>query len=264
MNEILKKIQVHVPFRLLHDKLMPIVINRGINPEIGFDHAVFELFCQRDFVEVAKGLSDAGISPTFHAPFLDLRPGALDPKVRQATIDRLKEFFDLVPFFQPRLVVCHPAFDERYYMSGENIWLENSLETWGYFSTLAGDMHTVIALENVYEADPLQLRLLLSGLNSPNVCFCFDTGHFNVFSRASLEVWMEEMLHFLGEIHIHDNHGTVDEHLPVGMGSFPFLRFFRMIRNNKDSSLIVTIEAHSEKNLWQSLENIKSMQLLDG
>jgi sugar phosphate isomerase/epimerase len=263
MKEILKKIQVYIPFRLLHDKLLPMVISDGINPEIGFNHVVFDQFHQSDFVELAEKLLDAGVVPTFHAPFLDLRPGALDPNIRQVTKDRLKQVFDLVPFFQPRSVVCHPSFDERYYISGEQIWLENSLEMWEYFSTLAGDMHTLIALENVYETNPLQLRLLLSGLNSSHVCFCFDTGHFNVFSRASLEVWVEEMGHFLGQLHIHDNHGVIDEHLPVGAGNFPFSRFFRMI-HEKSLNLIITIEAHSEKNLWQSLENIKSMKLLNG
>lgn len=263
MKEILKKIQVHVPFRLLHEKLLPMVIRDEINPEIGFNHSVFDQFHQRDFREVAEKLLDAGIVPTFHAPFLDLRPGALDPKIRQVTKDRLGQVFDLVPFFRPRSVVCHPSFDEKYYISGEKMWLENSLEMWGYFSSLARDMHTIVALENVYETDPLQLRLLISGLNSCHVRFCFDTGHFNVFSRAPLEVWMEEMTPFLGQLHIHDNNGAVDEHLPVGAGNFPFPRFFQMI-HKKDVNLMITIEAHSDKNLWQSLENIKSMELLNG
>ncbi len=36
MRGILQKIQVHVPFRLLREKLLPWVIEEGINPEIAF------------------------------------------------------------------------------------------------------------------------------------------------------------------------------------------------------------------------------------
>lgn len=124
----------------------------------------------------------------------------------------------------------------------------------------AREMNTVIALENVYEGDCQQLSLLLDAFPSPHVCFCFDTGHFNVFSATPLEEWINGLGSRIGQIHIHDNNGLLDEHLPVGEGNFPFRDFFGMIRE-KGISPIVTIESHTEKNLWRMLENIKAMKL---
>jgi len=111
MREILQKIQVHVPFYLLREKLLPWALREGINPEIGFNHHDLDRFHAADFRETAERLADSGLSVTFHAPFMDLRPGALDPRIRQISLDRLRQVFDLIPWFRPRSVVCHPSFD---------------------------------------------------------------------------------------------------------------------------------------------------------
>ncbi len=73
---------------------------------------------------------------------------------------------------------------------------------------------------------------------------------------------METLGERLCEIHIHDNHGTADEHLPVGEGTFPFGELLAMVRE-RNLKPILTIESHSEKNLRKMLENIRSMKLLE-
>ena len=113
---------------------------------------------------------------------MDLRPGALDDKIRQTSVDRIKQVFDLAPYFHPLKIVCHPSFDERYYVFGDDLWLESSVKTWTELIALAKDAKTIIALENVYEKNPHILRRLFDVLSSDSICFCFDTGHFNVFS----------------------------------------------------------------------------------
>ncbi|MCX5846848.1 MAG: TIM barrel protein [Deltaproteobacteria bacterium] len=200
MHDILKLIQVHTPFHFLHDRFLPMVIKERINPEISFNHVTLDRFRKEDYIRVADSLLDAGLTITFHAPFMDLRPGALDPKIRQITIDRLNQVFDLVPHFRPLSVVCHPSFDKRYYVSSEQLWLENSVETWKIFLTRAIEMNTIIAFENVYESDCQNLGLLLNEFSSPHVIFCFDTGHFNVFSTTPLEEWMGGLWTRLGPV----------------------------------------------------------------
>ena len=249
-----------MPFHLLHDQFLPVVIKERINPEISFNYASFDLFKKKDFQEIAVRLRDEGLSVTFHAPFMDLRPGAIDPRIRQVSIERLKQVFDIVPLFHPLSVVFHPSFDKRYYVSSENLWLENSIKTWGEFLIMAGEMDTTIALENVYENDPQQLSLLLNALDSRRICFCFDTGHFNVFSLAPLKTWMESLGSRIGQVHIHDNNGFFDEHLPVGQGTFPFQEFFELLLERKPDP-IITLESHTEKHLWKMLESIKALKL---
>lgn len=261
MHEILRDVQIHMPFHLLYSRFLPIVIRERINPEISFNHASLDRFSRRDFLEVAGRLLDEGLTVTFHAPFMDLRPGAIDPRIRQCTIDRLRQVFDLVPLYRSLSVVCHPSFDRRYYVSSEHLWLENSIDTWRQFLDQACEMNTMIALENVYESDSQHLGLLLNALPSPHFCFCFDTGHFNVFSHTPLSAWVENLGSRMGQIHLHDNDGFLDEHLPVGDGSFPFQTFFEMLYE-LEIDPIITLESHTEKDLWRMIENINSMNLL--
>ena len=151
MRSILEQVQVHIPFHFLHDKYLPVVIKERINPEISFDHYTLDHFQKEDYKKVADQLLEAGLTVTFHAPFMDLRPGAIDPKIRQVSLERLLQVFDLIPYFRPLSVVCHASFDKRYYVSSEQMWLENSIKTWQRLLTLAVEMKTIIALENVYE-----------------------------------------------------------------------------------------------------------------
>jgi sugar phosphate isomerase/epimerase len=262
MREILKKIQVHVPFYRLRTDLLPMVIREGINPEIGFNHRDLDRFAEADFREIADRLTDAGLSVTFHAPFLDLRPGAIEPKIRQVTVERLRRVFELIPWFLPRSIVCHPSFDEKYYISCEQLWLENSLETWRSLLGYVRCTGTIIAMENVYERGPHQILPLLDALDSPHVRFCFDTGHANAFGSVSYKEWLMALGGRLGEIHIHDNNGATDEHLPVGEGNFPFREFLAGVRE-RNLDPILTVESHSEESLLRMVENIRAMKLLE-
>ncbi|MFB3925899.1 MAG: sugar phosphate isomerase/epimerase family protein [Syntrophales bacterium] len=260
MYDILKKIQVHIPFHKLYEKHLPLILKEGINPEISFNGHALDHFREKDFLHVGESLMRAGLRVTLHAPFMDLRPGAVDPRIRRVTVERLRQVFGLVSIFRPRLVVCHPSFDERYYVSSERLWLENSIETWREFVVLAEETGTFISFENVYEGNPRHLRSLIDALDSAHVCFCFDTGHFNVFSKCAVEEWIDHMGGRTGQLHLHDNDGRTDQHLPVGEGNFPFRRLFDMI-GERGIDPVITVEPHSEKNLWKTVENIEKMGL---
>ncbi|HOD29396.1 MAG TPA: sugar phosphate isomerase/epimerase family protein [Syntrophales bacterium] len=260
-SSVLKHVQVHVPFPLLKEKLLPMVVREGVPPEIGLSHVALDGYSRADFAAVAERLAGEGLPVTLHAPFVDLRPGALDPEIRRVTAARLQQVFDLAPLFRPRSIVCHPSFDIRYYVTAERLWLEHSVETWRAFLPQAERMGTIIALENVYERDPHELERLLAALPPERVCCCFDTGHFNAFATTPLDRWIDALGDRIGQLHIHDNHGRTDEHLPVGEGTFPFAEFFRRLRE-LGRRPIITIEAHSEKNLWRAVKNLEDMNLL--
>ncbi len=261
MQDILKKVHIHMPFGLLA-QYQETILQKKMNLEIYFSHDVLNKVDIAKYRQTAKLFADSGLKITFHAPFMDLRPGALDDKIRQASIDRLKQVFDFIPYYQPLKIVCHPSFDRLYYVSCDEEWLEASTQTWlALIALIDGEAKTKIALENVYEREPSVLRKLFERLDSDRICFCFDTGHFNVFARTELKVWLAELGKYLGHLHLHDNNGEKDEHLPVGSGTFPFAGFFEKLREIKASPTI-TLEAHAEDNLWESLSNIKKMGIL--
>lgn len=250
-----------MPYTLL-PRYLEMILAKKLNPEIYFSHYALQSLDKNKCSEMAGRLKDAGLKATFHAPFMDLRPGALDDTIRQASHDRICQVFDLIPYFQPLKIVCHPSFDDRYYVNCDDLWLENSVNFWRQLLPLLKGTGTVIALENVYEKEPGILRRLLEMLASDQVCFCFDTGHFNVFARSPLKTWMEQMGPYIGHLHLHDNFGKFDEHLPPGMATFPFDQFFAALKEMNVQPTI-TLEAHSQEHLWQSLANLQKMDLFN-
>ncbi len=261
MLDILRRVHAHMPYHLL-PQYLPMILEKKLNLEIYFSHYALESLDKNQCIETAQTLKDAGLKVTFHAPFVDLRPGALDDQIRKTSLDRIRQVFDLTPYFQPLKIVCHPSFDDRYYVDCDDLWLENSVNFWRQLIPLAKDGGTIIALENVYEKEPHILRRLFEMLASDQVCFCFDTGHFNVFSYAPLKTWMEQMGRYIGHLHLHDNFGKFDEHLPVGAATFPFDQFFAALKALKVKPTI-TLEAHAQEHLWQSVANLQKMSLLD-
>jgi sugar phosphate isomerase/epimerase len=56
-------------------------------------------------------------------------------------------------------------------------------------------------------------------------------------------------------MHLHDNHGKSDEHLPIGMGTFPFRELRGFIKQL--SGIVYTSEFHSEAHAMESIKNLK-------
>ncbi len=262
VKDIREHIQVHVPFRLLMGEQLSLFIEHKLQPEISFSSFELDSFNPADFRLIAERLRQVDLPITLHAPFMDLRPGALDEKIRRSSIERFQQLFSIAPLFKPRSIVCHPAFDKRYYVSTEEQWLENSIDTWKRFLPAAETLDTVIAFENVYDTDPKMLLSLVDALDSPHARICFDTGHFNAFSQTPLHEWLEVLGARIAQLHLHDNHGINDEHLPVGEGTFPFINLFSSL-HQQGNHPIITVEPHTEENLWKTLIHIKQLRLLD-
>lgn len=261
MQEVISKIQMHIPYHLWPQHQADIIGNK-LNPEIYFSQYALKDIDMEKCRETARLIRNAGLKVTFHAPFMDLRPGALDDKIRRVSVDRMKQAIDLAQYFHPIRIVCHPMFDDRYYVDCDDLWLEASVKSWTELIDLAKAHNTILSLENVYDKEPRLLRRLFEALASDCVCFCLDTGHFNAFSYTPLKVWLKELGKYLGQLHLHDNFGERDEHLAVGKGTFPFEELFAWLRKNKKKP-VFTLEAHDQKELWKSIGNIKKEGYLD-
>ncbi len=252
-DDIIKSVQVCLPFKLLREKHLPMVLEHRINPEIGIDGEVMDAYSTQDFTDVASVLRQDGLSVTLHGPFFDLAPGGMDTKILHATRDRLKQTFDLIPLFEPRSVVFHTGYDRKRYHGAQDQWLETALETWTPLVRNLQGTNTILVIENVYEKTPRMLLKLLKGLNTEKVGFCFDTGHMNVFSETGIEDWLTAMGPFLKQLHLHDNDGAGDDHWAIGTGRIHFEVLFRHLEESGEKP-IITLEAHQEEWIWQSLD----------
>ncbi len=252
---MLRKVQVNVPFPLLVEHLERIAA-LGLQPEVYFSGAVLDAL-PRDDVERSSGvLRGKNTSITFHAPFMDLNPGAVDDRVREITALRFNQLLGVAADFRPRAIVFHPGYDRWRYDGDIDLWLERSLPVWEPVIARAESLGVRFAVENVFEDHPASLKKLFDTVNSPHLGWCLDAGHGNLFSRVPLREWIAILGPRLVEMHLHDNHGQADEHLPVGRGAINFDEIFSAVRA-QDLHPIYTVEPHLEEHLEPSLRALE-------
>jgi sugar phosphate isomerase/epimerase len=248
-------IHVNVPYSMLLQRIDFAIKNR-INPEIYFSAEDLDACQEKEAKQLAEILHQNGLHITLHGPFMDLSPGGVDKRIKEVTLDRFTKVIELALLFKPKAIVFHPGYEKWKFDGNVKLWLESSLQTWRPLVKEAEELGLTLAIENVFEESPDPLKALLGEINSPHFRFCFDTGHHHVFSKTPLPLWIETLSEHLTEVHLHDNHTEMDEHLPVGEGNFDFDQFFKLL-SQYGLNLIYTLEPHEEAHLWRGLEAVK-------
>jgi sugar phosphate isomerase/epimerase len=260
MHDIKRMIQVNVSFSRLWDGRIDYFTRNGLNPEIVFDARALERFSRADFSAVAETLRKSALTVTFHAPFVDLSAGSSDPAVREVTRRRFEELLALVPLFRPVTVVAHAGYDWKRYEYFRDEWLANSLEFWSWLSDALSREGSRLMLENVYEQGPEEIRVLFEQLSSRRVGLCLDCGHLTVFGGAPLAEWLASLGGFIGQLHLHDNLGKKDDHLPMGRGRIDFSRLFAYLKAERTQPPVMTLEVHSpDDDMRESLECLERL-----
>lgn len=245
---------IHVPFERIEEHAS-FIRQHGLNLEIYFTAPVLDSLRTEELNDVRETL-DYGPSLSIHAPFMDLSPGAMDRKVRAATLERFHHVLDIASVLKPVSIVFHSGYEKWKYGLKIKPWLEQSLLTWKPINTRAEDLGVKVAIENIFEDEPSNLRMLMEEMDSENFGVCFDAGHFNLFSSLPLKDWISELRPHIIELHLHDNDRTADQHNPIGDGCFDFPSLFSLLQG-KDC--VRTIEARSPEMALKSMERLKSL-----
>ncbi len=245
----------HLPARLLGAEL-PFFLEQGLPPEIAFGWRDLEQLTPDILSGYGRQLASAGLTPTVHAPFHDLNPGALDPEITAVTHRRLEQTLHAAARLGARLVVVHPGFDRWRYQGLEQLWIDASVDFWSRFLPLAQEQGCLLVLENIFDQQPEPLATLLDLLDSPWLGHCFDIGHWHLFSSTPLAAWFARLGSRLRHLHLHDNHGQADDHLPVGAGRIDFAELARLLPGLRQP-FSITCEAHRREDLLPSIAAVR-------
>lgn len=245
---------IHVPFDRI-EKHLEFIKRLRLNLEVYFTSDVLDSITRDSIFRLYESL---GYNPSLsvHAPFMDLSPGALDEKIRKVTIDRFKETLEIAGILKAKYIVFHSGYERWKYALKIEPWLKQSLLTWREIKAMAEDLGIKVAIENIFEDNPENLKLLMEEIGSENFGLCFDTGHFNMFSSIPLKDWLKEIKDYIIELHLHDNDRSEDQHLPIGDGNFDFKTLFNKL---KDNNCLYTIEARSQELALKSIERLKDL-----
>jgi len=207
--------------------------------------------------------TEHGLGLIIHGPFVDLNPGSLDEKIRKASLDRLTETVAATKMLGSKHVTFHSGFKPEPYSKYEKEWLQNSVETWGRVLDAAGKENIKLTVENAFEKEPSALIELVKTVDSPNFNICFDGGHYNAFSNTPpLEAFDMLPPDKIGEIHLSDNDGSSDQHLPLGEGNIDLDALFKKIEQLRMEPLI-TLEPKDIAGAKESMAYLKKKGIID-
>ena len=159
---------------------------------------------------------------TFHGPFNEISPCAIDPKVRALTKERFLQAIDTAKKYGAKKMIFHTGYTDHFYF--RQWFTEQSVIFWrDFMESVPEDF--VICLENVREAGPEMMLDVLDGVNHKQFKMCLDIGHSHAFSGQPVEYWLEKCAHHIAHFHIHNNDKSYDTHSALDNGTINMKAF---------------------------------------
>ncbi len=163
---------------------------------------------QDKFCELRGGVS-------LHAAAFDLNPAGSDVKIREVTRERYLRSLEIAKLIRATHVVFHsqinPGIKNPEFKQAK---VERQLPFWQEMLAETEQQGTVLLLENLFETDPADLLTLVESIDSPRVKVCLDLGHVQANTLLTIGDWIDGLSPHIAYIHLHDNDGKVDQHLP--------------------------------------------------
>jgi sugar phosphate isomerase/epimerase len=201
---------------------LPILESLRIGAEIYLEPDALESWRGEMWQGLASAVSELPVS--IHAPFWNLDLLSPDSAVAQLTQRRLEQTLHAASYFsEARSAPVHIVFHSGIPHGRTSVQaLERADRLVPKLERLvsaAREVGAVWCLENTHEPDPNSLRRVLG--NVPELRYCFDAAHAHVFSRTpDPQAWLSLKP---AHLHLNDNAGVYDDHLPLGTGVLPHL-----------------------------------------
>ena len=145
--------------------------------------------------------------------------------------------------------------------SSREKFLHNFTDSMRELSQFAAQTQVELMLENVPPeyGHPLESLACFSQVMAgvPSLKFHFDVGHAFIENRSKgVKEYLDAFADRLVHVHIHDNHGKQDEHLPLGDGKIDFKKVVKLLKEvNYDKT--ITFEVFTSRS-----DAVRSMRIL--
>ncbi len=202
-------------------------------------------------IEAIKKISrDEEIEISVHAAFYDLNIAALLKGIREESVRYINKSIDLCHELGGEVVTVHPGkftYEIEPGTSPETdplmkIQWDHNIESLKRINAYAESKSISLCLENLGWDEVAQSFEDMKKIRNEvgdTLQFTLDLGH----ARIKYDGGVEEGFRVLGDnirhIHLSDNYGKEDDHLPIGEGNTDFSSFFHLI---KDFPYIITLE----------------------
>lgn len=205
------------------DELIGGVVAAGFNPEFRMtlaDHLA--AMTPGDFARIREFLDEHFLRTFTHGPFFGLDVASLDRCLSEYSTDCLVSGLEATSALGGTVMAMHTGYLPQFSRGGRRHWLRNWAERMPRIVERAEALGITLALENTWDDRPEVLLHLAHLVPGDRLRFCLDTGHVNCFSRLSIGRWYDALGERIVALHLHDNDGLSDDHLPPGAGTVDF------------------------------------------
>jgi len=178
-----------------------------------------------DILEHQEILFSHNFSISVHSPTTDINIASVRDSIREASLLLLEDVCRKSSDMGARMVVVHPGYSpwlelmDRSYRS-----LLRSLES---LALIQDEYGVPVAIENMggWEVCHFRDPSLIPVIREFGLSFCLDVGHANI--NGALPQFLSAGVP--DHLHLHDNNGVVDDHLPLGEGNIDFGNVLSML-----------------------------------
>lgn len=222
---------------------------------------------KRHLLKIKSILSSFGIKPIVHAPFYDINIASLNPYIRKASFLAIKKAIDIADTLSAEIVVVHAgALSKDFPSFYINEARENAMNVLKKLLCIGREKNIKIGIENKQKGKdrelliyPQEFKDWLNELGE-GAFAVLDLGHAYTVGLDPSSC-IKETKDILSHIHLHDNKGERDEHLPLGEGSIPYIKCFEdeeclRVLNKKIPLILELTEIEAFK---KSLSFLKSL-----
>ncbi len=198
-------------------------------------------------------MHELGLVPvSFHAPFAErIDITSLNKPVRDAAVQELLRACEAAALLGCRNVVLHPG-PEKEGRPPEAEFLQHmhyAAESLNLVAARCCELGVQLLLENMLAhlqfGHVRDMMYLLGEITTCNVGTCLDTGHAHLAREMGMVI--QKLSGHLKLVHINDNRGDWDAHLPPGEGTIDWPWVIHELRHN-DFHGVLVLELHGGGN----------------
>lgn len=202
-------------------------------------------------------VSAHGLSCQVHSPICDWNIAAMSDRLREASVKETIATIDAAGAMGVRTVTVHPGLTSMAIPGLEERAVEHAKASMKVMDRIASEYGITVAVENM-PAFPFFLGKTAEQLNEivdgTALSICFDIGHAN--TTGQIDAMIDTFGDRITNIHIHDNHGSADEHLTIGDGTIDFDHVIGRMNGYRGNWII---ESKSLESAVQSLSRLRGM-----
>lgn len=197
----------------------------------------------RDIVDDFLSLTPSyELEYSIHAPLSDVNIGAINPRLREASLKEVLECLQLAGRMGVDLVTVHPGFLSPLTKLDRAAGVEATKASLRTIDRAAKDLGIRVGLENMPEMPVSMAKApgeLLDFIEGTGLGICFDLGHANTVGNIADFIPIKER--FIN-MHVHDNVGDWDRHMVIGEGMIDFRKWLSALRPYHGRYVIETRE----------------------